>query len=147
MRALWIQHFRQSVTYFYSVMIFMSRFWIFLYYAKIGKLVHNLPRNSHKCCCILFSASYNFTRWVRPGFVIFYGEEIKCIVESAFCLNEIGARQLEEGLHIHIHWQDGSHLWIPSTKLKTIPHCLLKLVEFYESKVRTGSRKKRGRPE
>ena len=51
-----------------------------------------------------------------------------------------GARQIEAGLDLHIRWADGFDAWIFHSHLKERPHCLLKLVNFYESKTRRKAR-------
>ena len=40
-------------------------------------------------------------------------------------------------MDLHVSWQDGYHAWIFNQHLKDRPHCLLKLVTFYESKTRS----------
>ena len=51
-----------------------------------------------------------------------------------------GARQIEAGLDLHVQWADGFDAWIFHSHLKERPHCLLKLVNFYESKTRRKER-------
>ena len=43
---------------------------------------------------------------------------------------------MENGLDMQVQWSDGFSAWIFHTHLKSRSHCLLKMVDFYESKTR-----------
>lgn len=45
-------------------------------------------------------------------------------------------RNEEEGLELHVKWDDGFNAWIPTQELKKHPHCLVKVIDFYESRTR-----------
>lgn len=38
-------------------------------------------------------------------------------------------------LQIHITWEDGLDVFVLNESLKPLPHCLLSLVSFYESRI------------
>ncbi len=46
-----------------------------------------------------------------------------------------GAKHEEDDvLLLRVHWQDGYHTWVDRYALHVRPHCLMKLVQFYESR-------------
>lgn len=54
----------------------------------------------------------------------------------------VGARVREQGVQLHIKWQDGYSSWLLTASLKPRQHCLLKMVDYYESRVKGVARKK-----
>lgn len=48
-----------------------------------------------------------------------------------------GARHEDDDkLLLRVHWPDGFYTWVDRHALHVRPHCLLKLIHFYESKTK-----------
>lgn len=58
--------------------------------------------------------------------------------------NCAGARKDDDGMDITVTWdEDGFTAEVPNDLLKAKEHCRLKLIQFYESKIKSVSRKKK----
>lgn len=67
--------------------------------------------------------------------------EARCDIQTRDCA---GARKFEDGMDITVVWdEDGYTAAVPNELLKSKPRCRLKLIEFYESKIKAVSRKKK----
>ena len=54
-----------------------------------------------------------------------------------------GAKRLDDGMVISVKWDDGFKASVPNDMLKAKEHCHLKLIEFYESKIKSVTRTKK----
>ena len=57
-------------------------------------------------------------------------------LQEAEMIADVGATAREDGVELQVIWGDGFKVWVGHSFLKQRQHCLLKLADYYHSRIR-----------